>query len=120
MGIVRLIRQPAADVVGSNCAVFIAQGEDEIAVIKRPGRVAVDHDHGFGLPFVQVVAPMAVYGKIVSGKRIELLHHSNPSIKQLSPLPIPRKPTRFPVSRNPYSSASAAVKGSDTVPMLPR
>ncbi len=48
------------------------------------------------------------------------VHHSTPSIMQLSPLPIPRNATRSPGCRNARSSARAAVSGSETVPMLPR
>ena len=47
-------------------------------------------------------------------------HHSNPSIKQFSPLPIPKNPTRSPRSRNSRPSASAAVIGNATVPVFPR
>src|SRR5262249_5401599 len=49
-----------------------------------------------------------------------LAYHSTPSIRQFRPEPMPRKPTRSPRSRNSRSSARAAVRGSDTVPMLPR
>ena len=48
------------------------------------------------------------------------IHHSTPSIRQLRPLPMPRKPTRSPGRRKSRSSARAAVSGSETVPMLPR
>lgn len=47
-------------------------------------------------------------------------YQSTPRIMQLSPLPIPKSPTRSPDFRKPRSSASAAVSGSETVPMLPR
>ena len=47
-------------------------------------------------------------------------YQSSPSIRQFRPLPIPRNATRSPEQRNLRSSASAAVSGSDTVPMFPR
>ena len=47
-------------------------------------------------------------------------YQSTPSIRQLSPLPIPKSATRSPVERMSRSSAKAAVSGSETVPMFPR
>ena len=47
-------------------------------------------------------------------------HHRIPSIRQFSPLPIPRNPTRSSGTRNWRSDAMAAVIGSETVPIFPR
>ena len=48
------------------------------------------------------------------------LTHSKPNIRQFKPLPMPKKLTRSSGRMNSCSSAIAAVRGSDTVPMLPR
>src|SRR5262249_31138456 len=118
----RLVGESAADVVGDDAAEVVAQREDEVAVVERPRRVAVQHhdrlapgplgggDAEGGRP--RVALPL--------GREELLVYHRSPSIRQLSPLPMPKKPTRSPGQRKSRSSARAAVRGSDTVPMLPR
>src|SRR5262249_3394275 len=88
---------------------------------ERPGGVAVQHHDGLPAALVEVVEAHAAAVEEVALERVEVrAHHSTPSIRQLSPEPMPRKPTRSPGRRNSRSSARAAVRGSDTVPMLPR
>ena len=55
-----------------------------------------------------------------SSSELRLFYHRIPSIRQLSPLPIPRNPTLSSGRKNALSSAIAAVIGSETVPMLPK
>ena len=49
----RLVGKSAADVIGDDAAVGVAQGEDEVTVVEAPRRVAVEHDDGFAGPLVQ-------------------------------------------------------------------
>ena len=41
--------------VGHNAPELATQPFDQIAVIKRPGRVTVEHEQGFALPFIKIV-----------------------------------------------------------------
>jgi hypothetical protein len=54
-GIIRLIGQTAADMVRHNGAILVAQAEDEIAIVERPGRIAVQHHQRLALAFVEIV-----------------------------------------------------------------
>ncbi len=94
--VVRLIRTPAADVVGNDAAVCIAQCEHYITVIKRPGRIAVHHDDWVAFTFVEVMKPQAVAFEVMALERVEIVYHSSPSMRQLRPLPIPRNATFCP------------------------
>src|SRR4028118_1867830 len=79
------------------------------------------HDDRVASALVHVVELEAVAVEESTLEWIKLwVYHSTPSIRQLSPLPIPRSPTRSPRRRKSRSSASAAVSGSETVPMFPR
>ena len=132
VGIVGFVGQAAADVIGNDDAPAAAQAENQRAVEKGPGRVAVEHDHWLALALVEIVQPSTRDVQEVAGERIQPLrngerdgsvppaHHSTPSMRQFRPLPMPSRPTRSPGRRKSRSSASAAVNGSDTVPMLPR
>src|SRR5262249_44940199 len=108
---------------------------DQVPIEERPGRIAVQHDHGLPRSLIDIVQaqtstveiPPAVFGHeflqdMVHGRghSPRAIHHSNASIMQLSPLPIPRNATRSPGSKNSRPSARPAVRGRETVPMLPR
>ena len=117
----RFVRKAAPDVIESDATVRRAQSLDETAEIERPRGVSVDHDDRIADAFVHVMEfePAAVEVFALEWKK-RSVYHSTPSIRQLSPLPMPSNPTRSPRRRNSRSSAKAAVSGSDTVPMLPR
>ena len=51
----RFVGQPAPDMIRHHTAVLTSQSFDEVAVVKRPGRVAVKHEKGFALPFIEVM-----------------------------------------------------------------
>ena len=113
---------------------------DQLTKIERPSGIPVEHDHRFSAALVNVMHPPSVHIHIPGGERIEMAeagdidgkrndhekfltsfsHHLIPNMRQFNPLPIPKKPTTSPETRNPRSSAIAAVIGSETVPMLPR
>src|SRR5262249_54239722 len=116
-----LVAQTAADVIDGDATVGRPQRLNQVAEVKGPSGVAVDHHHGIAGAFVEVVEaqPRAIEPAAFKGIK-GTVYHSTPSIKQFRPLPIPRKPTRSPRRRNSRSSARAAVSGSETVPMLPR
>src|SRR5579871_3926190 len=123
----RFVGQSAADVVGHDAAIRIAECQHEIAIVEGPSRVAMQHDDRLALTLIQIMIAQAAAIDEMTGKGIQRavkIHRAayqwRPSMRQFNPLPIPMKPTRSPGSRNSRSSARAAVSGSDTVPMLPR
>ena len=60
--VLRLIRKSAADVIDGEAAVAIAQAENQIPPVKRPGRVAVDKQQRLAGPFIDVVQAVAGRG----------------------------------------------------------
>ena len=48
----RLVGQSATHMIGHHAPELASQTLDQVAVIKRPGRIAVEHEQGFALPFV--------------------------------------------------------------------
>ena len=58
--ITRLIGQAAAHVVRHDDPVVVAQLADEIAVVERPGGVAVYSHHRFSTPLVEIVEPKII------------------------------------------------------------
>jgi hypothetical protein len=46
--------------VGDDASSFFPHGEDELAVKEGPSRVAVQHEDGGALPFVQIVDAVAL------------------------------------------------------------
>src|SRR5690606_13248409 len=51
----RFIGQPASEVIGYDASNPTAQAKYNVPIVKRPGRIAVDHDHRFvALAFVQI------------------------------------------------------------------
>ena len=74
-GIDRFVGEAATDVIGDDHPVLIPQGKDEIAVVEGPGRVAMEHDHGFALPFIKIVVFQALEVVIVPRKGVELFFH---------------------------------------------
>ena len=65
--ILRLVGQPAADVIDGDAAIAVAQAEDQVPPIERPGRVAVHEQQRLAGPFVDVVQP--VRAQLESGTR---------------------------------------------------
>ena len=62
-------------------------------------------DGAVGVPLVQIVVAQPAEIEDAAGKRIQVFvdHHSTPIIMQLSPLPMPSRPTRWPGWRNSRS-----------------
>jgi hypothetical protein len=123
--LVRFVRKPTADMVGHDDPVSVSEREHQMAVVIRPGGVAMHHEHGRACALVQIVHADAVEVQEATFERVVLkqrLHayHSTPIIMQFNPLPIPRNATRSPCTIASRSAASAAVSGSDTVPILPK
>ena len=122
--VARFVGKTAADMIRDDATMVLAERLYQVAVIERPGRVAVDHDHRLAAPFIKIVVAQSVQVQVMAGEGVEFFevdaYHSTPSMRQLSPLPIPRNATRSPAERISRSSATAAVRGSETVPMLPR
>ena len=77
-------------------------------------------NHGITGALVHVVKLQAAAIVVAAGEGVEAFYHSSPSIRQFRPLPIPKKATSLPDARMSRSAASAAVMGSDTVPMFPK
>lgn len=123
------IGKAATDVIGNDDAIIISELARKVSVVEGPGRVSVKRkENGRVLvPFVEVVHLRFVRERQIRSferikfwtDRFELRYHSSPSIRQLSPLPIPSQPTASDFLRKPCSSAIAAVRGKETVPMLP-
>ena len=117
---------------------MLAKMRDQAAEIKAVCWVAMHHDQGTArialgthvddvhslAAYVQPFAVSTVTGWSVDKRSFRHRHgsayHCHPNIMQFNPLPMPRKATRWPGCKNPRWSASAAVNGKDTVPMLPR
>ena len=78
----------------------VTEFENDIAVIERPRRIAVDADHRRAVTLVDCIHQNAAADRVPSSiERIEPSvdgHHSSPSIMQFRPLPIPRRPTESP------------------------
>ena len=68
-GVVGLVGQAAADVVGHDDPVRLCrEGSDQVAVVERPRRVAVEHDDRLALALVEVVdAQPAVRSRVLPG-----------------------------------------------------
>ena len=49
----RLIAQPAAEMIRRDAAVTVAQRQDEPPPMKRPGRVAMHEEQRFRLPAIE-------------------------------------------------------------------
>ncbi len=74
VGIVaRLVREPTAHVVRNDDAVFIPQISNQVAVVKRPGRVAVHRHDGVAFPLIQIVKPKIIDLQPVPVEWIEML-----------------------------------------------
>ncbi len=115
-----LVGEAAADVIRCHGPVIAPQLSNQVTVQEGPARIAVQHENHLALTLVNVVHPVAADVQVVRGERIERAHQSTPNIMQLSPLPMPSRPTRWPGSRNPRSWARAADTGSPAVPVFPR
>ena len=68
---IRFFGQPAADVIGRDHAVRAAQAEHQVAKVERPGGIAMQHDHGVALAFVERVHLVAVHVAVGPGERVE-------------------------------------------------
>ena len=112
--------------VGRDATVAVLQPLNERPVIKRPSGIAMKKKEGFSVPFVKVVISMWFEVEIVrrvgidSPEHIPVGHHSMPSIRQFSPLPIPSKATLSPDLMRPSSAPSARADGSEAAPVFPR
>ena len=58
--VARLIGQSAADVIGDQAAIPVSQTFYEVSVVVRPVRIAMQHDDGVALPFIEIMHPQAV------------------------------------------------------------
>ena len=106
--------------IQSQDAVGRAERLNQLTVVERPARIAVNANHGIAVALVDVVKVQAAEIVIAALEGVEAFYHSSPSIRQFRPLPIPKKATLLPDCRTSRSSASAAVMGSDTVPIFPK
>src|SRR5205085_4338509 len=101
-----------------------AEFGNQVAIVKRPGGIAVEHDDGIARAFIHVMIFQIAEREIVRLKRIEPLetrrYHSTPSMRQFNPLPMPRRASFSPRRTCPASMLSAIVTGSDAEPMLPK
>ncbi len=132
--VLRLVREAAADVVGHDDAILLAERRDQVAVIEGPGGIAVQHHdrRRLGWPFVEVMVAYPVEIKPMRFEWIErpvsfrrspvrpLVHHCKPRTMLLMPLPTPIMATRCPSCKNPSSRAMAMQSGHETDAMLPR
>ncbi len=106
--------------------IVVQRGDDVLATIGGDQVSYTDTDAPIGAQTYSVVPengdcePVTVDVQVVGGERVERAHQSTPNMMQLSPLPMPSKPTRWPACRNPLSLASAAATGSPAVPVFPR
>lgn len=58
--ILRLSGEPASNMVHGNDAVLVAKTFNQIAIIKRPRRIAMQENHDRSVAFVDVVHPRAI------------------------------------------------------------
>ncbi len=68
---VGLVGQSAADVIGHDAAEAVAQCGNQIAIVKRPGGIAMKHDDGVALALVEIVQAQAVEIQEMAGERVE-------------------------------------------------
>ena len=94
----RLVREPAAYVVGDDTAKAIFEASDQSAVVVAPGRVVVEHDDRVAAALVKVVQTDPAPVEEVRRERVRG-YHLSPNIMQFSPLPMPMNPTRSPGRR---------------------
>ena len=64
------IRETAAHVIRHNDPVVVSKKAYEIAIIKGPGRIAVQHNNRTTLPLVKIGECMTVNGDFLRGERI--------------------------------------------------
>ena len=107
--------------VGHHTTIRVLEAQDQVAVIKGPGRVTMEHEKGFVAgTFIQVMIAQMIQLQGMRRKGIKLCHHSIPIIRQLSPLPIPSKAALSPVFSTFFSIPMANVVGNEAAPVLPR
>ena len=68
--ILGFIRGTTSNMIRYNYPVFIAEKAYEIAIIKGPGRIAVQHDNRTTLPLIKIGESVTVNGDILRGERI--------------------------------------------------
>ena len=68
--ILGLAGHSAPHVVRYDASKAVAQPKHEVPVIERPGRVAVEHEHGLPHPFIKIMQTVVIYLEIVMAKGI--------------------------------------------------
>ena len=128
--VLRLVGKPAPHVIRGHDAITVAQTFDQVTIIKRPGRVAVQHEHDGTGTFVDIMQAPTFHGQVVRFERVKRFqvsqhqrhagYHRTPSMTELSPLPMPSIAMRVPGSGGSRSMPMAIVSGNDTEPTFPR
>ena len=100
--------------VGHHTTIRVLEAQDQVAVIKGPGRVAMEHEKGFVAgTLIEVMITQTIQLQTMRRKGIKIGHHSIPIIKQLSPLPIPSRAALSPVFSTSFSIPMANVVGNE-------
>ena len=73
--VTRLVRKPAADMIRHNDPVVVSKAAHKIAVIKRPGRIAVHGHYRFSATLVEVMEMKTVELQPVVFERVEVFRN---------------------------------------------